>query len=94
MNISNEFEKKYGKQNILNKCRENKCHLKDINKKDYLILSGDDIKSKYDGEKSVDCIIIDLNKNLEDEYRIILCELTKGTKELKEAEKKLKTVEN
>ena len=62
---------------ILSKCNENKCNLKGLNN-NFIILDGDNIKTNP--EKSVDCIIIDSRENIEGKYRVILCELTSGSK--------------
>lgn len=88
MSLKEEFEEKYGNQYTLRKCKENNCALKDISQ-DYFIIDGDEIKES--GDKSVDCIIIDLNVNEEDKYKIILCELTKGKKDIQDAIKRFQS---
>lgn len=88
MSLKVEFEGKYGNQHTLRRCRQNNCALKDISK-DYLIINGDTIKDE--GDKSVDCIIINLNSNEEAKYKIILCELTKGEKDINDAIKRFKS---
>ena len=90
MTISEKFKAKFGGKYILSKCKENKCSLKDISQKDYLILDGDQLK-ETDNEKSVDCIIIDLNCNTHGEYRIILCELSAGRKNISDSKEKFKS---
>lgn len=75
-----------GEEYILSKCGEKKCNLKDISSKRFMILDGDNLKTG--DKKSVDCIIIDLEKNTEDNYRIILCELTTGNKTFDDARQK------
>ena len=90
MTICEKFKEEFDERYILSKCRENKCSLKDITQKDYLILNGDMLKES-DREKSVDCIIIDLNKNTNGKYRIILCELTAGHKTLSDLQEKFKS---
>ena len=77
MNLKDELVNYLGDNNLLSKCSENKCNLKGITN-DFIILDGDNIKSRP--EKSVDCIIIDSRENIEGQYRIILCELTSGSK--------------
>ena len=90
LTIAEKFKEEFDENYILSKCRENKCSLKDINQRDYLILDGDGLK-ETDEEKSVDCIIIDLNQNPNNEYRIILCELTAGSKTLSDSHEKFKS---
>lgn len=55
LTIAEKFKEEFDENYILSKCRENKCSLKDINQRDYLILDGDGLK-ETDEEKSVDCI--------------------------------------
>lgn len=90
LEFTEKFKEKYGENIILSKCKENNCSLKDIKKEDYLIVNGDQFK-KNSNEKSVDCIIIDLNQNLENKYRIILCELTAGKKPLSDCKNKFQS---
>ena len=84
MNLQSKFEEEYGNDYTLRKCKENDCQLKDISQ-DYFIIDGDAIKKS--DEKSVDCIIIDLNETKEEKH-VILCELTSGNKNLKDAKEK------
>lgn len=86
MSLYDEIISHCSRNNILSKCSEKKCNLKDIDKKRFIIIDGDNIK-KGD-EKSVDCIIVDLNENIDNNYRIILCELTSGNKTFKDAREK------
>ncbi len=79
---------KCGENNVLSKCNEKKCTLRDVNKKRFIILDGDKLKKSE--VKSVDCIIIDLKKNTDNKYRVILCELTSGNKNLDDAREKFK----
>ena len=90
MEFAEKFKEKYGENLILSKCKENRCSLKDIRQEDYLIIDGDQFKEN-NNEKSVDCIIIDLNQNLENEYRVILCELTAGKKLLYDCKNKFQS---
>ena len=87
MSLKEDFEEKYGTQYTIRKCKQNNCALKDISQ-DYFIINGDTIKEA--GDKSVDCIIINMNSNEDDEYKIILCELTKGEKDIKDATNRFK----
>ena len=88
MSLKNKFEKTYGISFTLSKCREKNCALVGLSK-DYFIINGDTIK-KW-GEKSVDCIIIDLRKNNDQKFKIILCELTSGNKNIRDARDKFKS---
>ena len=90
MTISEKFNEEFDEKYILSKCRENKCSLRDINQKDYLIIDGDRLKEN-DDEKSVDCIIIDLNQNPQGKYRVILCELSAGRKTISDTQEKFKS---
>ena len=87
LDLKEKLKKKFGAKNILRKCNES-CALKDISHKNFIILAGDNIKNQKMNESSVDCIIIDLRKNQENKYRVILCELTTSTKELDKAKNK------
>lgn len=89
MDLKSRLEEKFGRKNILDKCNEG-CALKDVSRKNFIIISGDDVKNPKSDESSVDCIIIDLRKNDDGEYRVILCELTKSTKELDKAKSKFR----
>lgn len=89
LNFKEKFEHEYGDTYTLNKCKDKGCSLKDVSKEDYFIINGDKLE-KLD-KKSVDCIIIDLKEYYDNEYKIILCELTKGTKELKDAVEKFQS---
>lgn len=60
MTLYNELIVKCGENNLLSKCSEKNCTLKDINKGRFIILDGDNLKKS--NAKSVDCIIIDLKK--------------------------------
>lgn len=84
-----KFKERYGEHLFLSKCKENTCSLKDIKQHEYVIIDGDQFKDN--DEKSVDCIIIDLNQNSEGKYRIILCELTNGKKPLSDCQDKFKS---
>ena len=86
MALHEELIAECGSENILSRCSENKCNLKDVNKKRFIILDGDNLKER-DG-KSVDCIIIDLKENDDNKYRVILCELTSGNKTFDDAREK------
>lgn len=90
MNIADKFKQTYGEKYILPKCRERKCVLKDVSQKNYLIIDGDEFK-ETPSEKSVDCIIVDLIPNSDGEYRVILCELTSGSKLLSDTQAKFKS---
>ena len=83
MNLKTEFESKFTDNYTISKCKDKGCSLKDISKDNYFMVDGDQLKNSF--EKSVDCIIIDLRKNKEGKYKIILCELSKVSKELKNA---------
>lgn len=86
MSLKKKFEKKFGNKYTRSKCKDKGCTLQDISKKHYFMLNGDKIKKSSDN--SVDCIIIDLRKNKDKKYKIILCELSDGTKTLTNAIKK------
>lgn len=86
--LKEEFEERYGSKYTLSRCREGACTLKDISRENYFIIDGDEIKNS--AEKSVDCIIINLKNDNENNYEIILCELTTGKKDLKDAILKFK----
>lgn len=88
MCLKKKFEERFGEDYTISKCKDKGCSLKDISKENYLILNGDEIKAS--NEKSVDCIIIDLRANKNKKFRIILCELTKGSKEINNALLKFK----
>ena len=87
MDIKDKLIKKFGQKNILAKCNQG-CALKDISRKNFIIISGDDVKNPNNQEISVDCIIIDLRKNKQGKYRIILCELTTKNKTLNKIKNK------
>lgn len=87
MSLKTKFEQEYGSQYTRSKCRENDCALVGINN-NYFIINGDTIKEN--DEKSVDCIIIDLRET-EEKYKIILCELTSGNKNIRDAQDKFKS---
>ena len=89
MSLKTKFEQEYGSQYTRSKCKENDCALVGINS-NYFIINGDTIKEN--DEKSVDCIIIDLRET-EEKYRIILCELTSGNKNIRDAQDKFKSSE-
>lgn len=89
MSLKAEFEEKYGASYTLKKCKQNNCALKDISSKKYFIINGDTIKER--DEKSVDCIIIDLKSNDDGKYKIILCELTTGSKDINDAISRFKS---
>lgn len=82
----NEFEVEFGNYS-LQRCKENNCALKNISREKWYIIDGDKIKD--DGDKSVDCIIINLNQE-ENGHRIVLCELTTGNKNINDAIDKFK----
>lgn len=86
--LKEEFEDKFGDVYALRRCKENDCALKNVSRNKYYIIDGDSIKNP--GEKSVDCIIINLNQNEENKYNIILCELTKKDKDIQDAIKRFK----
>ena len=87
MSLKTKFEQEYWPQYTRSKCKENNCSLIGINN-NYFIVNGDAIKEN--DEKSVDCIIIDL-REIEEKYKIILCELTSGDKNIKDARNKFKS---
>lgn len=87
MSLKTKFEQKYGSQYTRSKCKEKDCALVGINN-NYFIINGDTIKEN--DEKSVDCIIIDLRET-EEKYKIILCELTSGNKNIRDAQDKFKS---
>lgn len=87
MSLKTKFEQEYGSQYTRSKCREHDCALVGINS-NYFIINGDTIKEN--DEKSVDCIIIDLRET-EEKYKIILCELTSGNKNIRDAQEKFKS---
>lgn len=89
MSLKTKFEREYGSEYTLSKCKENNCALVGITN-NYFIINGDAIK-ETDDEKSVDCIIIDLRLNEENKYKIILCELTSSDKNIKDAKNKFKS---
>lgn len=89
LSLKEEFERKFGSQYTLRRCKQNDCALRDISRNEFFIIDGDAIKEP--GEKSVDCIIVDLNSNDEDEYKVILCELTSGEKDIKDATKRFES---
>lgn len=89
LSLKTEFEDKFGDGYTLKRCRQNQCALKNVSVDKYFIIDGDSIKSP--GDKSVDCIIVDLEQNEENTYRIILCELTKGEKDIKDAIKRFQS---
>ncbi len=82
----NEFEVEFGNYSR-QRCKENNCALKNISREKWYIIDGDKIKD--DGDKSVDCIIINLNQE-ENGHRIVLCELTTGNKNINDAIDKFK----
>ena len=88
VSLYDELVTRCGENNLLSKCSEKNCTLRDINRKRFIILDGDNLKKS--DKKSVDCIIIDLKKNDDNKYRIILCELTSGNKNLDDAREKFK----
>ena len=67
--LKEEFEERYGSKYTLSRCREGACTLKDISRENYFIIDGDEIKNS--AEKSVDCIIINLKNDNENNYEII-----------------------
>lgn len=86
--LKEEFEDKFSSAYALRRCKENYCALKNVSRDKYYIIDGDSIKNP--GEKSVDCIIINLNQNEENKYNIVLCELTTNDKDIKDAIKRFK----
>lgn len=89
MSLKTEFEEKFGDEYTLKRCRQNRCALKNVSKDKYFIINGDLIKDS--GDKSVDCIIVDLEQDEENKYKIILCELTKGEKDINDAIKRFQS---
>lgn len=89
MSLKTEFEEKFGNEYTLKRCRQKNCALKNVSNNKYFIINGDLIKDPDD--KSVDCIIVDLEQNEENKYKIILCELTKGKKDINDAIKRFQS---